>query len=219
MRARRLAGKRADTGGLDADIITGRHQMPEQPFRHGTPADVPSTNKQNIFDRVQYAQSDMTQWLVQALCVGSFPLSCYETQDSMTALNTVSAVDRIQALYRLLLIRTGQRTEAERAVNETLTQSSRNSSGYANKEAELFRKALSMPVTASQLPEKELTGWPLALHHLAEPERSAITLFYLEVFNPRELAGILGLEIEDLARMIAGARRTLENNRMDSNNR
>ena len=219
MRARRLAGKRADTGGLDADIITGRHQMPEQPFRHGTPADVPSTNKQNIFDRVQYAQSDMTQWLVQALCVGSFPLSCYETQDSMTALNTVSAVDHIQALYRLLLIRTGQRAEAERALNETLTQSSRTSNGYVNKEAELFRKALSMPVTASQLPQKELTGWPLALHHLPEPERSAITLFYLEIFNPRELAGILGLEIEDLARMIGGARQTLENNRMESNNR
>lgn len=219
MRARRLAGKRTDAGRLDADIITGRHEMPEQPFRHGTPADVPSTNKQNIFDRVQYAQSDMTQWLVQALCVGSFPLSCYETQDSMTALNTVSAVDHIQALYRLLLIRTGQRTEAERALNETLTQSPRNSNSYANKEAELFRKALSMPVTASQLPEKELTGWALALHHLPEPERSAITLFYLEIFSPRELAGVLGLEIEDLARMIGGARQTLENNRMDSNNR
>jgi len=137
----------------------------------------------------------------------------------MTALNTVSAVDHIQALYRLLLIRTGQRTEAERALNEALTQSPRNSNSYANKEAELFRKALSMPVTASQLPEKELTGWALALHHLPEPERSAITLFYLEIFSPGELAGILGLEIEDLARMIGGARQTLENNRMDSNNR
>jgi hypothetical protein len=146
-------------------------------------------------------------------------LSCYETQDSMTALNTVSAVDHIQALYRLLLIRTGQRTEAERALNETLTQSPQTSNGYANNEAELFRRALSMPVIASQLPEKELTGWPLALHHLPEPERSAITLFYLEIFDPRALAGVLGLEIEELARMIAGARQTLENNRMESNNR
>src|SRR5208282_109708 len=131
----------------------------------------------------------------------------------------VSAVDHIQALYRLLLIRTGQRTEAERALNETLTQSPRNSNSYANKEAELFRKALSMPVTASQLPEKELAGWPLALHHLPEPERSAITLFYLEIFTPSDLAGLLGLDVKELARMIDSARQTLEHRRTESNNR
>jgi hypothetical protein len=134
-------------------------------------------------------------------------------------LNTVSAVDHIQALYRLLLIRTGQRTAAERALSETLTQPLQSANGNPNKDMELFRKALNMPVTVLQSPETELTGWPLALHHLPEPERSAITLFYLEVFSPCDLAGLLGLEVEALARMIGGARQTLENNRTVPNNR
>jgi len=219
MRARRLARKRADSRGLHADVGPGRHEMPEQTLRHRTPANVPGANKQDIFDRVQYAQSDMSQRAVQALCAGSFPLSCYESQDSMTALNTVSAVDHIQALYRLLLIRTGQRIEAERALNETLTQPLQSANGSPTKVMELFRKALNMPVFVSQSPEKGLAGWPLALHHLPEPERSAITLFYLEIFNPRDLAGLLGLEIEELARIIDGARQTLESNRTESNNR
>jgi hypothetical protein len=139
----------------------------------------------------------------------------------MTALNTVSAVDHIQALYRLLLIRTGQRTEAERALKETLAQPLGRHSGHPNIEAELaelFRRALKMPVTISKSSENELAGWPLALHLLPEPERSAITLFYLEIFSPRDLAGILGLEIEELARIIGGARETLEHNRTGSTN-
>src|ERR1700740_2447775 len=55
-----------------------------------------------------------------------FPLSGWESQDSMSKLNSVSASDHIQALYRLLLIRTGRRIEAEHAVRSSLTKSLRS---------------------------------------------------------------------------------------------
>ncbi len=67
-----------------------------------------------------------------------------------------------------------------------------------------------MPIPASEAPETDLAGWPLALHHLPEPERSAITLFYLEIFSPLVLSELLGLDIEELARLIAAARKSLE---------
>ena len=67
-----------------------------------------------------------------------------------------------------------------------------------------------MPAIAPESRETELAGWALALHRLPEPERSAITLFYLEIFSPRVLAEILGLDIEGLARLIAHARKSLE---------
>ncbi len=41
----------------------------------------------------------------------------------MNRLNSVSASEHIQALYRLLLIRTGRRVRAEQALRETLTGS------------------------------------------------------------------------------------------------
>jgi hypothetical protein len=156
----------------------------------------------------------MTNHLVQA-----FPLSCQDSQDSITPLNSVSVVDNLQALYRLLIIRTGQRTEAERALNEILNLSLNNPGRTAASRAgfvKLFRKALEVPVTPGGSPGMELSGWPLALHQLAEPGRSALTLFYLEIFSPRELAEILGIDIGKLARVIGAARLALENQQMQS---
>lgn len=151
--------------------------------------------------------------------VQAFPLSCLDSQDSMTPLNPVSVVDQIQALYRLLMIRTGQRTEAERALNEILNVSLKNPGGTASRAVfvNLFRKALDSPTALGASPETDLSGWPLALHQLPEPGRSALTLFYLEIFNPRDLAEILGLDIEELARIIGTARQSLENQQTQSN--
>jgi DNA-directed RNA polymerase specialized sigma24 family protein len=64
--------------------------------------------------------------------------------------------------------------------------------------------------------ETDLAGWPLALHQLPEPERSAITLFYLEIFSPPVLSEILGLTIEELARLIGAARKSLESQQTKS---
>ena len=119
----------------------------------------------------------------------------------MTGLNSVSPTDHIQALYRLLLIRTGQRLQAENALRKTLTESLQNDDGHQNRTdfVKFYQTALKIPGTAFDPSETDLTGWPLALHQLAEPERSAITLFYLEVFSPRVLSEVLGLHIGELA--------------------
>ena len=136
----------------------------------------------------------------------------------MIRLNSVSASEHIQALYRLLLIRTGRRVRAEQALRETLTGSfqgtppSQNQPDYVG----FYRTALKLPANASELPETDLAGWPLALHHLPEPERSAITLFYLEIFSPRILSEILDLNLEELAQLIGTARKTLENQQTKS---
>jgi DNA-directed RNA polymerase specialized sigma24 family protein len=133
-------------------------------------------------------------------------------------LNSVSVSEHIQALYRLLLIRTGHRIQAEQALRETLTESLRNLPGNPQKTdfVDFYRTALQRPAPAPESPETELAGWALALHRLSEPERSAITLFYLEIFSPRVLSEILGLDIEGLARLIAAARKSLESQQTKS---
>ena len=65
----------------------------------------------------------------------------------MTELNSVSASEHIQALYRLLLIRTGQRIQAEQALRETLTESPQDiaSDPIQTDFVEYYRTALKMP--------------------------------------------------------------------------
>jgi DNA-directed RNA polymerase specialized sigma24 family protein len=137
----------------------------------------------------------------------------------MSKLNSVSASDHIQALYRLLLIRTGRRIEAEHAVRDTLTKSPRNPDFRmaTGDFTGFFRAALKEPLSASAEWETDLEGWPLALHQLPEPQRSAITLFYLEIFSPRQLSEILGVDIGELARIIGAARKSLEDQQTRSN--
>jgi DNA-directed RNA polymerase specialized sigma24 family protein len=103
-------------------------------------------------------------------------------------------------------------------LRETLTESLQNTgrNQYKTDFVEFYRTALKMPAPASDSPQTDLAGWTLALHHLPEPERSAITLFYLEIFTPRVLSGLLGLDLEALARLIASARRSLENQQTKS---
>ncbi|MBV8376864.1 MAG: hypothetical protein JO279_07640 [Verrucomicrobia bacterium] len=130
-------------------------------------------------------------------------------------MNPVSASEHIQALYRLLLIRTGQRIQAEQALRRTLTESPHRAPGKTDL-VEYYRAALKMAADEPESPRTDLAGWPLALHCLPEPQRSAITLFYLEVFSPRVLAEILGLDIAELARIIGMARKSLAIQHMKS---
>jgi DNA-directed RNA polymerase specialized sigma24 family protein len=136
----------------------------------------------------------------------------------MTELNSVSVSEHIQALYRLLLIRTGQRLEAEQALRETLTESLQNNFPDRSKTdfVEYYRRILKRPGSASRPLQTDLAGWPLALHHLPEPQPSAITLFYLEVFSPRVLSELLGLNMLELANLIAAARSSLDGQQNNS---
>jgi hypothetical protein len=104
----------------------------------------------------------------------------------MRRLNPVSASEHIQALYRLLLIRTGQRIQSEQALRRTLREATQGTHHIPSKTdfAEYYRAALKMAAVEPESPKTDLAGWPLALHHLPEPERSAMTLFYLEIFSP-----------------------------------
>ena len=47
-------------------------------------------------------------------------------------------------------------------------------------------------------------------HHLPEPERSALALFYLDLFDTKEIAQIVSLSIEDLADTLNRARLLLK---------
>jgi hypothetical protein len=134
-------------------------------------------------------------------------------------LNAASPLDYIQGLYRLLLIRTGQRIEAENAIRQIFSESLQKTAQESGKVdfSEFFRIALRLPAIASGSLTTDLDGWPLALHQLPEPERSAITLFYLEIFSPTALGDILGVDIHDLARIIGTARKSLEVQRPKSN--
>jgi DNA-directed RNA polymerase specialized sigma24 family protein len=136
----------------------------------------------------------------------------------MTELNSVSASEHIQALYRLLLIRTGQRLQAEQVLRETLTESLQNNRSDRSKTdfVEYYRTALKKPTPASGPLQTDLAGWPLALHHLPEPQRSAITLFYLEIFSPRVLSELLGLDMVELANLISAARSSLDSQQTNS---
>jgi hypothetical protein len=129
----------------------------------------------------------------------------------MRRLNPVSASEHIQALYRLLLIQTGQRIQAEQALRKTLIEAPQATHRMPSETdfVEYYRTALKMAAVEPESPKTDLAGWPLALHHLPEPERSAITLFYLEIFSPCVLSEILGLEIAELARLVAAARKSL----------
>jgi DNA-directed RNA polymerase specialized sigma24 family protein len=137
----------------------------------------------------------------------------------MMELNSVSVSEHIQALYRLLLIRTGQRFQAEQALRETLMQSVQNNNLPDRSKTdfvEYYRTALRTPTPASGPLRTDLDGWPLALHHLPEPQRSAITLFYLEIFSPRVLSELLGLNMLELANLIAAARSSLDGQQTNS---
>jgi DNA-directed RNA polymerase specialized sigma24 family protein len=131
--------------------------------------------------------------------------------DSICPLNSVSAYDYIQALYRLYLVQSGSDTAAERAVRDILVEAFQT----ANRDLAkvdfdgLFRAAFQRRDSYAKLSDNQLTDWPRVLHSLPEPQRSTLTLFYLEILPLAFIAEITSSSIEQLADTIREARSAL----------
>jgi DNA-directed RNA polymerase specialized sigma24 family protein len=131
--------------------------------------------------------------------------------DSICPLNSVSAYDYIQALYRLCLVQSGSDTAAESAVHDILSEAyQRSDRDLANVDFNgLFRTAFQRRDSYAKISETELTDWARTLHFLPEPQRSTLTLFYLEILPLAFIAETVGSSIEQLADTIREARSAL----------
>jgi hypothetical protein len=132
-------------------------------------------------------------------------------EDSICPLNSVSAYDYIQALYRLCLVQSGSDTAAESAVHDILFEAFKTTNrDLANVDFEsLFCTAFQRRDSYAKVAENNLTDWPRVLHSLPEPQRSTLTLFYLEIWPLGFIAEITGSSIEQLADTIKEARSAL----------
>ncbi|HEX3443592.1 MAG TPA: hypothetical protein VHS80_02675 [Chthoniobacterales bacterium] len=126
-------------------------------------------------------------------------------------MNSGSAYDYIQALYRLCLVQSGYDTTAQSAVRDMLSEAFKT----ANRDLAkvdfngLFRTAFQRRDSYAKTSEPKLTDWPRFLHSLPEPQRSTLTLFYLEILPLGLIAEITGSSIEQLADTIQAARSAL----------
>ncbi|HEY4781820.1 MAG TPA: hypothetical protein VIH54_08380 [Chthoniobacterales bacterium] len=131
--------------------------------------------------------------------------------DSICPLNSVSAYDYIQALYRLCLVQSGSDTAAQSAVHDILSEAYKTvDRDLANVDFNgLFRTAFQRRDSYAKISENKLTDWPRLLHSLPEPQRSTVTLFYLEILPLVFIAETVGSSIEQLADTIREARLAL----------
>ena len=126
-------------------------------------------------------------------------------------MNSVSAYDYIQALYRLCLVQSGSDTAAQSAVRDILSEAFKT----ANRDLAkvdfngLFRTGFQRRDSYAKTSEPKLTDWPRFLHSLPEPQRSTLTLFYLEILPLGFIAEITGSSIEQLADTIQAGRSAL----------
>jgi hypothetical protein len=126
-------------------------------------------------------------------------------------LNSVSAYDYIQALHRLCLVQSGSDTAAKSAVHDILSEAYKMvDRDLANVDFNgLFRTAFQRRDSYAKISENKLTDWPRVLHSLPEPQRSTLTLFYLEILPLVFIAETVGSSIEQLADTIREARLAL----------
>ncbi len=111
----------------------------------------------------------------------------------------------------MCLVQSGSDTAAEKAVHDIVLEAFKT----ANRDLEkidfegLFRTAFLRRDSYPKVSANSLTDWPLILHSLSEPQRSSLTLFFLEILPPALIAEIAGLSLEQLADTIRDARAAL----------
>ena len=137
--------------------------------------------------------------------------------------------------YRFALLLTGRCPAAESVMAETLaevekqldqirTESNRQAwlaqrirerclKNNLEKAAPLVPRLLRLELSAGAVPEVlGIEAYILAehFHCLAEPGRSALALFYLNLFSPEEIGKLLKMNLEELGGTLAGARDALQ---------
>lgn len=128
-------------------------------------------------------------------------------------------METLQRLYRFAFLLKGSSSEAASALSEVLARfgsqidqlrSSKQRSAF------LVRKLREQPFTPKPEPSdalgeesKELRELGERFSALAEPTRSALALFYCELFTPTEAADLLKMSLEQYAEALALGRTML----------
>ncbi len=128
--------------------------------------------------------------------------------------NTPFAQASLAEFYRFALLLTGNPEAAERIVADTLLDSDaqlgeiRNPTQREACFASRVRQRCLRDLTPSGEAADPDNGAALArkFSRLQEPERSALALFYLDLFSEEEIASVLKMKAEDLAGTLSRAR-------------
>lgn len=127
-------------------------------------------------------------------------------------------------LYRFTFLLTGNRETAETFLLETLRDGSAQVEQFRNQRhccawivATLRERCnqssesaeSASPTISSEAANDEVGRFATAFSRLEEPGRSALGLFYTDLFSPNEIANLLHLKHDELAEWLAKARESL----------
>lgn len=118
----------------------------------------------------------------------------------------------IADFYRFALLLTGNAARAESLILEVLTDGAQEFAQFRTAEhchAWLITRIRQRTNSTPPVEPDEAPGFPARFSRLPEPGRSALGLFYLDLFSPGEIADILGLHLEDLGAELQSARAAL----------
>jgi DNA-directed RNA polymerase specialized sigma24 family protein len=136
--------------------------------------------------------------------------------------------------YRFALLLTGNADVAAKVLAETLREVENQMAELRHESSRLFRLASGIrqrclrdnvcnlqevprlirqdETTDGKRPLLEIEGFILAQRFstLPEPERSALALFYIDLFSPEEIAKLLKMSEDDLSQLVARGRELLD---------
>ena len=125
--------------------------------------------------------------------------------------------ENVAALYRFTLLLRGGAKLAEQTLVATLTECASQIEQIRNEKNRMVfvvrklheRCAKADGKTADESPGDETSPFVRRFSAMSEPERSAIALFYLDLFPAREIASLLGMSFDDLSDVLENGREEL----------